>query len=167
MPRRKTLNGFPHNLAQLYFYSPVGSDLADLLYHTARKHNITEVTLNVLTGQIEPIILQRAPFQLSLVRVRILLEKRLQDFGFTSDFITEVKFRIEVPADRLLLFCWPSMQDFVGRSYKTKRMAINVYSAHMSDLYHQAEPPRFSVWEAIKAFFGALSRFYPSRPSGA
>jgi hypothetical protein len=153
MPKRRILNGLPHNLVQLYFYSPVGSDLADLLYHTARKHNITEITLDILTGQIEPRILLTAPFQSNLIRVKTLLEQRLQELGFTLEYIAEVEFRIEVPANKLLLFCWPSMHDVVGRTYQTKRMAINVYSTHISALYRQAEPPSYSVWKAIKAFF--------------
>ncbi|AIZ63550.1 hypothetical protein PK28_07335 [Hymenobacter sp. DG25B] len=127
--------------------------MADLLYHTARKHNISEITLNVLTGQIEPVALQTAPFESNLIRIKTLLDTRLQDLGFNSGFIKEVKFRIEVPANKLLLFCWPSMQDLIGRSYETKRMAINVYATHMNEVYPKPELPHFSLWKAIKYLF--------------
>ena len=153
MAGRRVLNGLPHNIAQSYFSHAYeryykGGNVAEWLYHTARRNGISEVTIDVLEVHIEPVALQILPLKVHLQQVRLLFESHLQTSGFPLDFIKELKIRVEIPSNKTDIFCYPHMLDREGRKYVGKRLSVYIFNPRF-DPY----APKPSILEKLFSLF--------------
>lgn len=80
MPRRKNLNGIPHNITQSFFgterYYRCGY-MGDWLLNAARKPNITKASLNVLQASFSPTELNIHPLTYNAKTLKTVIDKEV------------------------------------------------------------------------------------------
>ena len=90
MPRRKNLNGIPHNITQSFFgterYYSCGY-MGDWLLNAARQLKLTKASLNVLQASFNPTELNIYPLTLNAKTLKEIIDKELLANGFDTDFI--------------------------------------------------------------------------------
>ena len=100
MPKRKNLNGIPHNITKSFFgteYYYNGGYMADWIANVAKKLSLQKVSLNILTGTFSPEQLNIRPLSINAARLKSIIEKELKQNGFDSDFIADAKIDFEFP----------------------------------------------------------------------
>jgi len=128
MQKRKNLNGIPHNLTKSFFGTEryYGSGyMGDWLLNAARKLQLREASLDVLTGIFHPESLNLRPLTLHAKTLRDILEKELSANGFTNDFITQAVINFQFPDSSLYkttIYCFPLLIDKDGKRYETNRI---------------------------------------------
>jgi hypothetical protein len=154
MPKRRNLNGLPHNLTKSYFGTlryDGGGYMADWLLKSAQPLNVREVTLDILTASIEPKQVEKPPLLYHLSELQKILRNELHKNGFQEDFIVEAKIRVEIPNSNIYsrtLYCYPILIDKEGRKYETRRIIETAYETF--DPYKLAS---LSIWERLKRLF--------------
>jgi len=133
MPKRKNLNGLPHNLAKSYFstlrYSN-GGYMADWLLSSAKNVRIDTVILDILNLAITPKEVERVPLMDHLIELKWMLQDELSKRGFDSTFITEAKIIVRIPDKDIYaktIYCYPELRDETGRQYKCGRIIETAY----------------------------------------
>lgn len=128
MPKRRNLNGIPHNITQSFFgterYYSRGY-MGDWLLNAARRLNLKKASLNVLTATFTPQELNIRPLTMNAVTLKEIIDKELVANGFATDFIVEAHIDFEFPDPRLYratIYCFPYMIDKEGKRYDTKRI---------------------------------------------
>jgi hypothetical protein len=133
MPKRKNLNGLPHNLTKSYFgtlrYYGSGY-MADWLLNGARNLRVDTVTLDILNSTIDPSEMEKLPLMYHLKDLKKILEKELKLSGFETNFIVDAKIKVEIPDSNIYsktLYCYPKLIDIEGRHYETGRLVESAY----------------------------------------
>ena len=128
MPKRRNLNGIPHNITQSFFgterYYSCGY-MGDWLLNAARRLGITEASLNVMEAAFEPSELNLYPLILNAKSIKGLIEKELLANGFETDFISEAHIRFQFPNPnfyRVGIYCFPYLIDKEGKRYESRRI---------------------------------------------
>ncbi len=128
MPRRRNLNGIPHNITQSFFgterYYSCGY-MGDWLLNAARQLNLTKASLNVLQVSFNPTELNILPLTLNAKSLKEIVYKELSANGFDKDFIKEVHIDFQFPDPKLYrttIYCFPFLIDKEGRRYETGRV---------------------------------------------
>src|SRR5438309_2786773 len=128
MPKRRNLNGIPHNITQIFF----GRDgyygrgyMGDWLLNAARRLNLKKASLNVLTATFTPEELNIRPLTMNAATLKEIINKELMANGFATDFIVEAYIDFEFPDQRLYratIYCYPYLIDKNGKRYQGKRV---------------------------------------------
>jgi hypothetical protein len=128
MPRRKNLNGVPHNITQSFFgterYYSCGY-MGDWLLNAARRLNLTKASLNVLQGSFTPTELNIHPLTLNARTLKEIIDKELLANGFEKEFIKEAHIDFQFPDPglyRTTIYCFPYLIDKDGRRYESGRV---------------------------------------------
>ncbi len=127
MPKRKNLNGTPHNFTQSLFgteYYYNGGYMGDWLVNAVRKLALKKVSLDVMTGVFSPPELNIRPLSMNAARLKEIIEKELEANGFPLDYITEARIDFEFPPYLRLVHCYPFMVDSEGRRYQPSKPVI-------------------------------------------
>ena len=107
--------------------------MGDWLSNAARRLNLQEATLDVMTATFSPAELNLHPLNLNARDLKSIIEKELIGNGFEPDFISEAKieFRfLEPTVSKRTIYCFPYMIDREGRRYDSDRIAEDVYEIH-------------------------------------
>ena len=136
MPKRRNLNGLPHNITQSFF-GTVGTEryyncgyMADWLLNAARKLNLDKASLNILTATFEPVELNISPLIHNARSLKEIIDKELLANGFEKEFITEahIDFQfLNLNIFRNGIYCFPYLIDKEGRRYKSGRIITESY----------------------------------------
>ena len=155
MPKRRALNGLPHNLTKSYFgtlrYYGSGY-MADWLINTAHKFNVNVVTLDILQTSITPKEIEKYPLIFHLRDIQNIIKNELHKNGFQDDFIVEAKIRVEIPDTNLYsrtLYCYPILTDKEGRRYESGRIIEIAWETRFDP---EKQVP-ISIWKKLKRFF--------------
>jgi hypothetical protein len=133
MPKRRNLNGLPHNLTKSFFgterYYKCGY-MADWLLNAARVLNLKEATIDILQQRIEPEKLNLYPLTVNLKDLALIIGKELKANGFPPDFIAEAKIRVgflnQGTHDKTI-YCFPVLTDKEGHTYEPGRIIESAY----------------------------------------
>src|SRR5579864_9161823 len=113
MPKRRTLNGIPHNITQSFFgterYYTCGY-MGDWLLNAARHLNLSKASLDVFQGLFNPDELNIYPLTYHAKTLKIIIEKELLANGFDADFITDAHIDFQFPDQKLYrstIYCFP------------------------------------------------------------
>jgi hypothetical protein len=116
MPKRKNLNGLPHNLINSYFgtlaYYKCGY-MADWLANVARHLNINEAILDLLNVTIDPPEFNIRPLLINLAYLKPIIERELKGNGFSPDYIIDAKIRIlflNAENNRQIMHCFTTLK---------------------------------------------------------
>jgi hypothetical protein len=127
MPKRRNLNGLPHNLTKSYFgtlrYYESGY-MADWLLNAARDLRVDTVTLDILNSTIDPREMELFPLLYHLKDLKNIIIKELTKNGFDPNFIVDAKIKVEIPDRNIYartLYCYPELTDIDGKKYKAGR----------------------------------------------
>ena len=133
MPKRRNLNGLPHNLTKSYFstlrYYGNGY-MADWLVNAARNLRVDTVTLDILNSTIDPVQMEKLPLLYHLRDLKNILYKELIKNGFAEDYIVSAKIRVVIQNNGIYprtLYCYPEMIDVHGNHYKIERIVEQAY----------------------------------------
>jgi hypothetical protein len=128
MPKRKNLNGIPHNVTKSFFgterYYSCGY-MGDWLLNAARRLNLTKASLNILSATFSPMQLNIYPLIINAKTLKSIIDKELSANGFEPDFIQEAGIDFQFPDPRLYrttIYCFPYLIDKEGRRYETGRI---------------------------------------------
>jgi hypothetical protein len=128
MPKRRNLNGIPHNITQSFFgterYYSCGY-MGDWLLNAARRLNLKKASLNVLTATFNPQELNIRPLTMNAATLKEIIDKELLKNGFETGFIVEAHIDFEFPDPRLYrttIYCFPYIVDKEGKRYQAKRV---------------------------------------------
>jgi hypothetical protein len=162
MPRRRDINGLPHNLTKSYFgtlrYYGNGY-MADWLLNAARILEVNHVTLDIMKLKIDPSEMECLPLMNHLEDLNEIIQKELSRMGFERDFIVDAKIEVRIP-DRSVysktLYCYPELVDKMGRRYAHGRMIETAYS----DAFDPFEKRKIvnSLFNYIRRFFKTSSK---------
>ncbi|MRG46889.1 hypothetical protein GFS24_17340 [Chitinophaga sp. SYP-B3965] len=153
MPKRKKLNGLPHNLTRSLFGTEryyVCGYMGDWLFNMARQLNISEVTIDILSANIDPAQLNIPPLIMHIKDLQPIIQKELNAHGFPADFIVEAKIRIQFldpTIYRKTFHCFPTLTDKDGRKYAPGRIVESAYE-EMFDPFD-----KISFWDKFKSTF--------------
>ena len=133
MPRRKNLNGIPHNITQSFFgterYYKCGY-MGDWLLNAARQLNLSSASLDVVKGSFEPEELNIHPLIYNAKTLKDIIEKELLANGFDVDFIVKAHIDFQFPDHKLYrstIYCFPYLIDKDGRRYESGRIIADGY----------------------------------------
>lgn len=128
MPKRRNLNGIPHNITQSFFgterYYKCGY-MGDWLLNAARKLSLSKASLNVLTATFSPGELNLYPLTFHAKTLKEIIDKELLANGFDTDFVTEAHIDFEFPDPKIYrttIYCFPYFIDKGGRRYGGERI---------------------------------------------
>lgn len=133
MPRRRTLNGIPHNITQSFFgterYYTCGY-MGDWLLNAVRHLDLSKASLDVLQGLFNPDELNIYPLTYHAKTLKRIIEKELLTNGFDTDFITDAHIDFQFPDQNLYrttIYCFPYIIDRDGRRYESSRIIADGY----------------------------------------
>jgi hypothetical protein len=159
MPKRRNLNGLPHNLTKSFLgtlnYYHCGY-MADWLVNAASRRNLSAATLDILNATIEPAELNLYPLLINLKSLKPILERELHANGFPLDFITEAKIKVEfLYANTRVrkVYCFPTLLDKEGRQYTAKRIVEYAYEDFDPFDPNNIYPTKPSVFDQMKSLF--------------
>lgn len=161
MPKRRNLNGLPHNITQSFFgterYYSCGY-MADWLLNAARKLNLDKASLDVLTATFEPAELNIRPLTFNAWSLKEIIAKELLANGFEAYFIVEARIDFQFLNPNIFrngIYCFPYLIDKEGRRYESKRIIAESYEPDFdafaeSDIDSEAED---SLLDKLKSLF--------------
>ena len=133
--------------------------MGDWLLNAARKLDLTEASLNVMTAIFEPAELNIHPLTTNAAALKSIMNKELLANGFDTNFITEARIDFQFLNPniyRVGIYCFPYLIDIEGERYESGRIIAeglepyfdpfdekNIYPAQMKD----------TLLDKIKAFF--------------
>jgi hypothetical protein len=128
MPKRKNLNGIPHNITKSFFgterYYHRGY-MGDWLLNAAKQLNLTEASLDVLQSSFSPKQLNIRPLILNAQDLKEIINKELKANGFEQDFIKEAVIDFQFPdleINNTSFYCFPYLVDIDGNRYESGRI---------------------------------------------
>jgi hypothetical protein len=161
MPKRKNLNGLPHNLTKSLFgterYYACGY-MADWLLNVARQLHISKATIDILHAKIDPPAFNIHPLLINIKDLEGIIQKELSANGFPADFITEAKIRIQFLDPKIYrktFYCYPTLTDKEGRKYEPGRI-VESASEDVFDPFdpkHIFHPEIPSLWARLRSMF--------------
>ena len=159
MPKRRNINGLPHNLTKSYFgtlrYYGKGY-MADWLLNAARNLQVKIVTLDIVNSTITPKKMEELPLLYHLKDLKTIIQKELTQNGFDKDFIVDAKIIVEIPTTNInvkTLYCYPKLIDKEGRSYAPGRIIESAYEEHFNP---------FEQRTLLASFFSKIKRYFKS-----
>jgi hypothetical protein len=163
MPKRRNLNGIPHNITQSFFgterYYSCGY-MGDWLLNAARQLNLTKASLNVLQASFSPAELNIHPLTLNAKTLKEIIDKELLANGFDTDFIAEAHIDFQFPDPRLYrttIYCFPYLIDKDGRRYEAGRVMAEGLEPNFDpfdELNIYPSKRKTSLIDKIKNLFG-------------
>jgi hypothetical protein len=163
MPRRRNLNGIPHNITHSFFgterYYSCGY-MGDWLLNAARQLKLRMASLNVLQASFTPTELNIHPLTINAKTLKQIIDKELVANGFDKDFITEAHIDFQFPEPNLYrttIYCFPYLIDKVGRRYETGRITAEGLEPNFDpfdDLNICPTKRKESIIDKIKNLFG-------------
>jgi hypothetical protein len=133
MPKRRIINGLPHNLTKSYFgtlrYYGKGY-MADWLLNAAKILDVDHVTLDIMKLTINPKEMESLPLMYHLEDLNAIIHKELSRNGFDRDFIVSAKIEIRIPERNIYgrtIYCYPELVDKMGRRYVHGRITETAY----------------------------------------
>ena len=130
MPKRRNLNGIPHNITHSYFgterYYSRGY-MGDWLLNAVRQLRLTNASLNVLESSFTPKELDIYPLKLNAKALKDIIEKELINNGFDTDFIMEAHIDFQFPNSEhsiRRIYCYPYLIDKEGGRYEPGRIIV-------------------------------------------
>lgn len=128
MPKRKNLNGIPHNITKSFFgterYYSCGY-MGDWLLNAAKRLQLTNAFLDVLQASFSPTQLNIRPLTLNAQELKGIIDKELSANGFELDFITEAGIDFQFPDPniyRTTFYCFAYLVDKEGKRYESGRI---------------------------------------------
>jgi hypothetical protein len=162
MPKRKNLNGIPHNLTKSFFgterYFKCGY-MGDWLLIAARQLQLAEASLNVLQVSFNPKQLNLRPLTLNAQDLKGIIDKELAANGFDQDFITEavIDFHFLDPKIQSgIFYCFAYLVDKEGNRYESGRMieeGLELGFDPFDDSNSYPTKRKTGVFSTIKKFF--------------
>lgn len=131
MPRKRSLNGLPHNLAASFFstlrYYKCGY-MEDWLWNGAKRLNINQATLDILDASVLPEALNIYPLIYNLRDLKKIIEKELATKNFPPDYIYNAKivvdfFNSDLPIPKLSFYS--NLINKEGYRYESKKFFVN------------------------------------------
>lgn len=163
MPKRKNLNGIPHNITKSFFgterYYSVGY-MGDWLLNAATQLKLTEASLDVMQASFSPEKLNIRPLTLNAQELKGIINKELKANGFEQDFIKEAVIDFQFPdpkTNNTRFYCFPYLIDIDGKRYASDRIMEEGLTSGFdpfeeSNLY--STKSKTSVLSMIKKFLG-------------
>jgi len=161
MAKRKNLKGIPHNFTKSFFgterYYSRGY-MGDWLSNAARRLNLKEATLDIMTATFSPAGLNLHPLNLHARDLKSIIEKELIRNGFEPGFILEaqIKFQfLESTVYKRTINCFPYMIDKEGKRYDTDVISEDVFEIHFDpfDELNLSPAKQFTFFNRIKKLF--------------
>ena len=133
MAKRRNLKGIPHNITKSFFstirYYGCGY-MGDWLLNGARRLNLTEATLDVLSVKIYPKELEVYPLLFHLEDLRSIIIKETVRNGFDPDYIKtaliNIKF-LDPIKYRRTFYCFPVLTSQDGHEFQCGRIIEQAY----------------------------------------
>jgi len=160
MPKRKDLNGIPHNITQSFFgterYYGCGY-MGDWLLNAARQLKLQKATLDVLSATFQPSELNLRPLIYHASTLKEVIDKGLLANGFETDFITEARIDFQFPDPKLYrttIYCYPYMIDKEGRRYEAGRIIAEGLEPNF-DVFQEANqfPSKRTFFDRFRNLF--------------
>ncbi|MDR3712854.1 MAG: hypothetical protein P4L51_08565 [Puia sp.] len=165
MPRRRNLNGIPHNITQSFFgterYYSRGY-MGDWLLNAARKLSLRKASLNVLDATFQPEELNIRPLVFHAKTLKDIIDKELSANGFPTDFIAEAHIDFQFPDQALYgrtIYCLPYLIDKDGRRYQSARIIAGGFEPNFDpfdklNIYPTLKiAERLKIWSERKFFY--------------
>lgn len=128
MPKRKNLNGLPHNITKSFFgterYYNRGY-MSDWLLNAAKQLHLAEASLDVMQASFSPKQLNIRPLILNAQDLKGIINKELRANGFDQDFIKEAAIDFQFPDPKIhntRFYCSPYIVDIDGKRYESGRI---------------------------------------------
>jgi hypothetical protein len=128
MPKRKNLNGIPHNITKSFFGTERyynGGYMGDWLLNAAKRLHLTKASLDVLKVSFDPIQLNIQPLTLNAKDLKAIIERELTANGFNTNFIKEAGIHFQFPDSKIYrttFYCFPYLLDIDGKRYEAGRI---------------------------------------------
>jgi hypothetical protein len=128
MPKRKNLNGIPHNITKSFFGTERyynGGYMGDWLLNAAKRLHLTKASLDVLQVSFSPTQLNVHPLTLNAKDLKTIIGKELLANGFDTSFIKEAVIDFQFPDSKIYkttFFCFPYLVDIDGKRYEAGRI---------------------------------------------
>jgi len=163
MPKRKNLNGIPHNITKSFFgterYYNVGY-MGDWLLNAAKQLHLAEASLDVMQASFSPEQLNIRPLTLNAQELREIINKELTANGFDHDFIKQAVIDFQFPDPEThdtSFYCSPYLIDTNGKRYEGGRIMEEGLEPEfdpfeVSNIYPTKS--KTSVLSMIKKFLG-------------
>jgi len=160
MPKKRNLNGLPHNFTQSYFGSLRyynGGYMGDWLLNAARQLNLQKATLDVLAASFNPPELNLYPLTFHASSLKQIIDSELLANGFETDFISEAHIDFQFPDAsyyRRTIYCYPYMVDKEGRRYEAGRIIAEGLEPNF-DAFNETNLnlKKRTLFDRIKSFF--------------
>lgn len=128
MPRRKNLNGIPHNITKSFFGTERyynGGYMGDWLLNAAKKLHLSNASLDVFQASFMPKQLNLRPLILNAQDLKGIINKELEANGFNQDFIKEAVIDFQFPDSEIpntSFYCFAYLVDKDGNRYESGRI---------------------------------------------
>jgi len=128
MPKRKNLNGIPHNITKSFFGTERyynGGYMGDWLLNAAKRLCLTNASLDVLQGAFSPTELNIHPLTVNAKNLKTIVDKELAANGFDPNFIKEAVIDFQFPDPKIYrttFYCFPYLIDIDGKRYEAGRI---------------------------------------------
>ena len=128
MPKRKNLNGIPHNITKSYFGTERyynGGYMGDWLLNAAKRLHLTKASLDVLQVSFSPTQLNIYPLTLNAKDFKGIIDNEFLGNGFDTNFIKEAVINFEFPDPKIYrttFYCFPYLVDIDGKRYESGRI---------------------------------------------
>jgi hypothetical protein len=128
MPKRKNLNGIPHNITKSFFGTERyynGGYMGDWLLNAAKQLHLAEASLDVLQASFSPKQLNIRPLIMNAQELKKIIDKELTANGFEQDFIKEAVIDFRFPNSKThntRFHCFPYLIDIDGKRYDGGRI---------------------------------------------
>jgi hypothetical protein len=133
MPKRRNLNGIPHNMTQSFFGTEryhVCGYMGDWLLNAARELKLSTASLDALRGSFDPQGLNIHPLTHHAKTLQDIIEKELLQNGFEADYIVQAHIDFQFPDPnryRSTIYCYPYLVDKNGKRYESKRIIADAF----------------------------------------
>jgi hypothetical protein len=135
VPKKKKLNGLPHNLVMSFlsterFY--LQGYMSDWLVNSAILLKINKAHFDINNETFYPNELCIDPFIYNLKTLPSIISKELKSNKFSEDFISEavLKFEFPLPNDNRILHCTAFLKDINGCEYYSKPIFEKAYESY-------------------------------------
>lgn len=163
MPKKRSLNGLPHNITKSFFGTNRyygNAYMADWLLNAARKLQLSNASLNILTGNFAPLELNIMPLAYHAKLLKEIIDKELKANEFEPDFIVKAQIDFQFLSPNIFkkgIYCFPFLIDKEGRRYESGRIIAESFEPEF-DAFNSSElmvnePKPKSLLDKFKSLF--------------
>lgn len=134
--------------------------MADWLLNAARRLDLKNASLNLLTGTFTPNELNIRPLVINAKELIHIVQKETSSNGFDIDFIKEAVIDFEFPSLQSYpraIYCFPYIVDANGKRYNAKRIIEEAteleFDAFDMQNIHPQTDRQISILEKFRNFF--------------